>query len=395
LQYLEKFSFTGNIYSVQEGEIVFPNEPVLRVEADIIEAQIIETLLLNILNFQSLIATKASRMRQVAGDKLLIDFGLRRAQGLGGIHASKAAIIGGFDSTSNLYSAMLFDLNASGTLAHAFIQSYDQQVDAFRAFAALYPEKTILLVDTYDTLSLGVPDAIQVAKEMEERGHRLFGIRLDSGDFSYLSKMARKMLDNEELQYVNIFVSNQLDEYIIKSLLEQKAPIDGFGVGTSLVTGKEDGALDGVYKLAMFNDKPRLKISEDTVKILLPGIKNIIRYLDEEGMFYGDGIMLENESSIKEIYNPNNYLQSSRVESFLFEPIMFKVIGNGKMVIQNKMPKEIAVYCRQRLNSLPDEFKRLENPHLYKVGVSKNLYDLRSRLIQSYKGKERIEQRKR
>jgi nicotinate phosphoribosyltransferase len=161
------------------------------------------------------------------------------------------------------------------------------------------------------------------------------------------------------------------------------------------VTGKEDGALDGVYKLTMFNDKPRLKISEDTVKILLPGIKNIIRYLDEEGMFYGDGIMLENESSIKEIYNPNNYLQSSRVESFLFEPIMFKVIGNGKMVIQNKMPKEIAVYCRQRLNSLPDEFKRLENPHLYKVGVSKNLYDLRSRLIQSYKGKERIEQRKR
>jgi len=390
LNYLEKFSFSGNIYSVQEGEIIFPNEPALRVEADIIEAQIVETILLNIINFESLIATKASRMRQVAGDKLLIDFGLRRAQGLGGIQASKAAIIGGFDSTSNLYSALLFDLKASGTLAHSFIQSYDLQIDAFRAFATMYQERAVLLVDTYDTLKLGIPDAIQVGKEMEERGQRLYGIRLDSGDFSYLSKKARKMLDKQGMQYVKIFVSNQLDEYIIKSLLEQKAPIDGFGVGTSLVTGKSDGALDGVYKLTMFKDKPRLKISEDTVKILLPGIKNIVRYSDEEGMFYADGIRLQDETDIDKIYNPTNFLQCSVVESFSGELIISKVLENGKVVIQNKSAKDIAAYCSQRLTKLGDEFKRLENPHIYKVGVSKNLFDLRNQLIQNYKKNESI-----
>jgi nicotinate phosphoribosyltransferase len=259
LEYLKDFRFTGRIFSTLEGDIVFPNRPILQVESNIIEAQIIETLLLNLLNFQTLVATKASRVRLVAGKRHLLEFGMRRAQGAGSYHASRAAIIGGFSGTSNVIAAEDFNIPVSGTMAHSFIQSFDDELEAFRSFAKARPINCVLLVDTYNTLESGLPNSIKVAKEMEQRGQKLAGIRLDSGDLAYLARESRKMLDKEGLEYVKIVASNQLDEYVVKSLLEQQAPIDIFGVGTSLVTGQPDAALDGVYKLSMSNGKPRLK----------------------------------------------------------------------------------------------------------------------------------------
>jgi nicotinate phosphoribosyltransferase len=303
---LENFRFRGTILAAREGEIIFPDEPVLRVEGSILEAQLIETLLLNILNFQSLIATKAARMRSVAGSRMLSDFGLRRAQGLGGYHATRASIVGGFNSTSNVKAACDFGIPVVGTMAHSFIQSYDNELSAFRDFAAMRPEQCVLLVDTYDTLRSGIPNAIIIAREMEQQSTRLQGIRLDSGDLAYLSKQARKMLDDVGLQYVKITASNQLDERVIKSLVDQQAPIDIFGVGTSLVTGPPDAALDGVYKLAYSSGKPRIKLSENLKKITLPDRKQVYRVLHESGNFFGaDVITLENEPGPDIMFHPS------------------------------------------------------------------------------------------
>src|SRR5699024_2318786 len=263
LAYLRNLELSVNVHAVREGEVVFPTTPLLRVEGNIIETQILETLILNILNFESLIATKAARMKYAAGNKKVIDFGLRRAQGFGGIQATKAAYIGGVEGTSNVYSSFEYGIPASGTMAHSWIQSFDDELTAFHKYAEYYPDNAILLVDTYSTLSSGLPNAIKVAKEMEERGNRLIGIRLDSGDLAYFARKARKMLDKAGLEYVKIAVSNQLDERLIKSLLNQRAPIDLFGVGTRLVTGYETPALDGVYKLATVNAEPKLKVSEN------------------------------------------------------------------------------------------------------------------------------------
>src|SRR5450759_497375 len=305
IRYLKKFRFTGNIYSSTEGDLVFPVRPVLQIEANIIEAQIIETLLLNILNFQTLIATKASRMFQAAEGRGLIDFGLRRAQGPGGYYASRAAFIGGFNSTSNVRAARDYGIPVSGTMAHSFIESYNDELLAFNNFAEVQPDDCILLVDTYDTLKSGLPNAITVAKKMEEKGFRLKGIRLDSGDLAYLAKESRKRLDKAGLGYVKIAVSNQLDEYIIKSLLEQAAPIDVFGVGTSLVTGQPDAALDGVYKLAYADGKPRIKLSENIGKITLPHRKQVFRIIDNEGRFIGaDAVAMDNETNVEIIHHP-------------------------------------------------------------------------------------------
>jgi nicotinate phosphoribosyltransferase len=304
LDYLKHFSFKGKVYSVREGEVVFPLEPVLRVEGTILETQLIETILLNFVNFESLIATKASRMVWAAHGRRVVDFGLRRAQGLGGIQASRAAIIGGLDATSNVYSAFAYSLPPSGTQAHSWIQSFPDELTAFRKFAEIYPNQCVLLVDTYNTLQSGVPNAIRVAKKMEEMGGRLSGIRLDSGDLAYLSKKTREILDEAGLHYVKIVVSNQLNEHLIKSLLEQGAPINAFGVGTSLVTGQDTPALDGVYKLCQYDGEPCLKISENSSKTTLPGVKKIVRYTDPDGFFYADGVLLEGEKGAETIYHP-------------------------------------------------------------------------------------------
>jgi nicotinate phosphoribosyltransferase len=381
IQHLRKFRFTGSIYGPKEGEIVFPNAPVLRVEGNILEAQIVETVLLNILNFQSLVATKAARMRSVAGDKILSDFGLRRAQGLGGYHASRAAIVGGFNSTSNVKAGLDFGIVTAGTMAHSFIQSYDDELSAFRAFADKRPSNCVLLVDTYDTLRSGLPNAITVAKEMEQRGHKLQGIRLDSGDLAYLSKQSRKMLDSAGLHSVTITASNQLDEYVIKSLQEQQAPIDVFGVGTSLVTGPPDAALDGVYKLALAEGKPRIKLSENLNKITLPHRKQVFRVLNGENNFYGaDLITLHNESGVEVMHHPADPDKSLPVRGMKTESLLHPLMEKGKMVHKPPSLEEISAYSRRRLTQLPPEYKRFENPHIYKVGISEALRDLRNEL---------------
>ena len=379
IEYLKKFRFTGNVYSVPEGEIVFANEPVMRVEGNIIETQIVESMILNILNFQSLIATKAARMRLVAGDRLLIDFGLRRAQGLGAIHASRAAIIGGFNASSNTYSAHSFGFHPTGTMAHSWIQTFNKEIDAFREFARLYPDSSILLVDTYDTLRHGLPNAIIVAKEMEKNGHKLIGIRLDSGDLAYMSKESRRMLDNEGLGYVKIVVSNQLDEHLIKSLLDQGAPIDSFGVGTALVTGKEEGALDGVYKLTYIDDNPSMKVSENISKTTLPGLKTIYRYLNGANQFYADGIELTNSPVPQVIFHPYHPEKNCSVKGYSHEIIIEKVMDKGKIRTRRSLD-ESAKYAASRLAQLSIESKRFDNPHIYKVGIGKELMDLRNNL---------------
>ncbi|MDY6800400.1 MAG: nicotinate phosphoribosyltransferase [Bacteroidota bacterium] len=381
LAYLISFSFNGAIHSVQEGEIVFPQEPVMRVEGNILEAQLIETLLLNIINFQSLIATKASRIRQAAGDRILLDFGLRRAQGLGGLSASKAAIIGGFNGTSNVQSAYDFNLNATGTMAHSWIQTYASEEDAFRDFARFFPDSCVLLIDTYDTLQSGIKNAIKIARELENKGKKLSGIRLDSGDLAYLSKKCRAILHQNNLDYIKIFTSNQLHEYTIKSLLEQGAPIDGFGVGTNLVTGREDAALDGVYKLSMFNYKPQIKTSDNIEKQTLPGNKKVIRYFDENNQFYADAITLDEEENPEMMIHPYHKEKSCKLKGHTGENLLQKVYDHGKKLIDDYSVEQTATYVNNRLIQLPEEHKRFENPHIYKVGISPGLVDLRSNLI--------------
>jgi len=385
LNFLRDFEFSADIYSAKEGEVVFPREPVVRVEGTIIETQILETLLLNILNFESLIATKAARIKYAAGNKKVLDFGLRRAQGYGGIQASKAAIIGGVEATSNVYSSFIHNMPASGTMAHSWIQSFEDELTAFRKYAEYYPDNCILLVDTYDTLSSGVPNAIKVAKELEERGHKMKGIRLDSGDLAYFARKSREQLDRAGLEYVKIAVSNQLDERLIKSLLSQNAPIDLFGVGTRLVTGYDTPALDGVYKLSSVNEEPTLKISENIEKITLPGRKKVFRYFDDEGHFYGDGILLEEESEAETIYHPFYPAKHSDVSGFKYESLLHPVLENGDKLRDLPPPTESAKYANERLYKLNPEHKRFDNPHIYKVGISEKLMNLRDKLTESLK----------
>jgi len=386
ISYLEKFRFRGNIYCANEGDLVFPVRPVLQVEANIIEAQIIETILLNLLNFQSLIATKASRMRLAAGNRTLIDFGLRRAQGPGGYYASRAAVIGGFDATSNVAAGRDFEIPVSGTMAHSYIESFDNELAAFDHFADVHPDECVLLVDTYDTLNSGLPNAVRTAKRMEDKGHRLKGIRLDSGDLAYLSKKSREILDNAGLHYVKIAASNQLDEYIIQSLIEQRAPIDIFGVGTSLVTGSPDAALDGVYKLSFADGKPRIKLSENLTKITLPHRKQVFRILEKDGTFTGaEAITLAQEQDVDVIYHPLFPAKRMFTGDKNKEPLLQKVMAGGKRLAGPRTLLQIRDYCRERLDLLPGEYKRFNNPHVYKVGLSEKLRNERDRLIEEYK----------
>ncbi len=387
LDYLRCFSFKGKIFSVKEGELVFPNEPIVRIEANLIEAQLIETLLLNFLNFQSLIATKAYRMKLAANGKSFSDFGLRRAHGFGGLQASRAAIIGGASSTSNVQAGFMYHIPVSGTMAHSWVQSFENELTAFRTYAQFNPKNTILLVDTYDTLRSGIPNAILVAREMEQRNKQLVAIRLDSGDLAYLSKKARKMLDKEGLTYVKILVSNQLNEHVINSLEEQNAPIDGFGIGTELVTGKPDASLDGVYKLCESAGKPSMKISENIEKNTLPGKKMVWRFFDNEGNIYRDGILLDEEipGDCEWLYHPTQPDKKTQVCQLKREQLLQPVYENGLILHPMPSPVECNQYLNQRAKQLPEEHKRFIMPHLFKVGISGRLLDLRNELISSYK----------
>lgn len=385
LSVLRNFKFRGNIYAPKEGEVIFPVEPVLRVEGNMLETQLIETALLNILNFQSLIATKAARIRSVAEDRNLSEFGLRRAQGPGAIFASRAAIIGGFNSTSNVFAGQKYNIPISGTMAHSFVQMFDDELTAFRNFAEANPDNCILLVDTYDTLKSGVPNAITVAKEMEKRGQRMIGIRLDSGDLSYLARISRRMLNEAGLDYVQIAASNQLDEYLVRSLIHQKAAIDIFGVGTSLAVGYPDAALDGVYKLVAADGAPRIKISENIQKTTLPGKKQVFRFFDTDGLFYGaDAIAKIGEIGPYRITAPYDATKSMSCKGIIREPLLKLIVENGELLDFNNNVEEIKQYSAGRLALLPPEFKRFENPHIYKVGISPEIRRMRDELRDKY-----------
>ncbi len=385
LKHLENFRFTGNISAPKEGDVVFPNEPILHVEGTMLETQLVETMLLNTLNFQSLIATKAARIKSVSKDKILSEFGLRRAQGAGGVMATRAAIIGGFDSTSNVYAAKKYNLKASGTMAHSYIQMHEDEQVAFRDFAQTNPDNCILLVDTYDTLKSGVPNAITIAKEMEKKGHRLQAIRLDSGDLSYLARKSRKMLDQAGLPYVKIAASNQLDEFVVRSLMQQEAAIDIFGIGTTLVTGQPDAALGGVYKLVMANGKPRIKISENIRKTTLPGNKQVYRLLEEDGTFLGADAVAQYEegfpSRITDPYDDRKYMACNTYDK---EALLQPVMKAGEILNLIEDVTTIQRYAAQRLAQLPPEYKRFENPHIYKVGISDKTLEIRHQLREKY-----------
>ncbi|EFK97919.1 Nicotinate phosphoribosyltransferase [sediment metagenome] len=388
LEYLKDFRFSGNILSVKEGEIVFPNEPVLRVDGNIIECQLIESLLLNMLNFESLIATKAFRIKLVAGKQVFAEFGLRRAQGLAAIHASRAACIGGASSTSNVLAGKLFDIPVSGTMAHSWIQSFDTELEAFRSYSNVHPENTTLLVDTYDTLKSGVPNAIVVAKEMEENGYQLKAIRLDSGDLAYLSKKARKMLDDAGLKTVKIIASNQLNEHVIKTLLtDQFAAIDAFGIGTEMVTGKPDAALDGVYKLTEIEGMPKMKFSENIEKNTLPSKKQLYRFLDSNGKFYRDAIALESEipSEIDVIYHPVYPELNTKVKGLSFEKLLTTVVEKGEILLEKQSTMDIYQFLKERAELLPEEHKRFISPHIYKTGITQQLMETRNNLSKQIK----------
>lgn len=381
LKYLADFRFSGSILSAREGDVVFPTEPVLRVEGELLECQILETLLLNIINFNSLIATKASRIRYAAGEKKLADFGLRRAHGLGGIHATRAAYIGGFDATSNLYAAKKFRIPSVGTMAHSWVQAFDSELQAFRAYADEFSNNCTLLIDTYDTLQSGLPNAIRVAKEMKARGHQLKAVRLDSGDLAYLSAKVRSELDREGLHEVQIAASNQLDESVIHSLQSQKAPIDLFGVGTRLVTGQPDSALGGVYKISRIGDRDTFKLSENVEKMSLPGQKQVRRYLDSDGLFVGDAICHTDEPEPKMMVHPFIEYKQMGLTDYRPEPLLSIVMKDGEIVGSLPTLEEIRDYSMSRLEQLDPSYRRFDNPHIYKVGITPRLKQLRDELL--------------
>lgn len=384
LDYLSNFRVHLDIYSAREGEIVFPNALSLRVEGSIIEAQLVETILLNVINFESLIATKAARIVHIAGHRKVLDFGLRRAQGLGGIQASKGAAIGGIDGTSNVYASFVHGTPVSGTMAHSWVQSFESELTAFRKFVEYYPDTAVLLVDTYNTLNSGIPNTIKVAKELEANGHRLKGVRLDSGDLAYLSRKTREMLDKEGLEYVQIAASNQLDEWVIQSLQNQQAPIDLYGVGTRLVTAQDSPALDGVYKLSSIDGHPKMKVSENKSKSTLPGIKKVHRYLDKDGMLYCDGILLEDEDLVDTLYHPIHAEKNTEVEGLTYYPLLIPMMKDGKLTQPISSTEESAQYAKAQLKKLYPEHKRFENPHIYKVGISHKLMELRDKLAKTH-----------
>ncbi|NLK98704.1 nicotinate phosphoribosyltransferase [Defluviitalea saccharophila] len=393
---LRAFRFTGDIYAIPEGTVVFPKEPLLRVKAPIFEAQFIETALLNIINHQSLIATKAARVCWAAEGDSVLEFGLRRAQGPdAGIYGARAAMIGGCTGTSNVLAGKMFDVPVKGTHAHSWVMSFPDELTAFREYAKAFPDNCILLVDTYDTLKSGVPNAIQVFKELKENNikPKVMGIRLDSGDLAYLSKEARKMLDNAGFPEAIISASSDLDEYLIADLKRQGAKITMWGVGTRLITSKDCPAFGGVYKLAAErNDEgvlvPKIKLSENPDKVTNPGVKKIIRvYEKATGKIKADLIALEeevfDETKPLKLFDPVNTWKQMKLKpgTFTLRELLVPVFINGECVYESPSVMEIREYCKQDLATLWDESKRLTNPHIIPVDLSKKLYDLKKQMI--------------
>ena len=399
LEYLSNFKFSGDIYAVPEGSLIFPREPLVKVVAPIMEAQLIETAILNIVNHQCLIATKSSRIVYAAGDTGVMEFGLRRAQGPdAGLYGARAAVIAGCVGTSCVLTGKLFDVPVMGTHAHSWIMSFPDEYTAFKAYADLYPEGCTLLVDTYDTLKSGVPNAIRVFQEMKDAGisPRKLGIRLDSGDLAYLSKKARKMLDEAGFEEATICASNDLDEYLIHDLKMQGAAIDSWGVGTNLITSKDCPSFGGVYKLAAIQNKngefePKIKLSENTEKITNPGNKTVYRiYEKDTGKMKADYICFVDEEINPEedllLFDPSETWKKTKMKAgtYTVREMMQPIFINGECVYTSPSVKEIAAYCRQEKETLWDETKRLVNPHEVHVDLSKPLWDMKHALLDKY-----------
>ncbi|MGE7114017.1 nicotinate phosphoribosyltransferase [Lysinibacillus sp. NPDC047702] len=391
IDYLKNIRFTGNMYSMVEGELVFANEPIVRIEAPLVEAQLIETALLNIVNYQTLIATKASRIKQIIKNEAAMEFGTRRAQEMdAAIWGTRAAFIGGFASTSNVRAGKLFHIPVSGTHAHALVQAYKNDYDAFHAYAKRHRD-CVFLVDTYNTLKSGVPTAIKVAKELGDKIN-FIGIRLDSGDIAFLSKEARRMLDEAGFHKAKIIVSNDLDEYTILNLKAQGAKVDVWGIGTKLITAYDQPALGAVYKMvAIENDEGQLedtiKISANAEKVSTPGLKNVYRIIDRKnGKAEGDYITMQDENPQAEerikMFHPVHTFVSKFVTNFEATNLHQHVIKNGTINYQNPTLEEMRDYAADNLELLWDEYKRAMNPEEYPVDLSQKCWDNKMRNIE-------------
>jgi len=388
LQYLKEFRFRGRVTALPEGTVVFPREPLITVEAPLAQAQLVETALLNMINFQTLVATKAARITIAAEGGEVVEFGLRRAQGPdGGLSEVRGAYIGGARSTSNVWAGKKLGVPVKGTHAHSWIMAFPDELSAFRAYADVFPDSSVLLVDTYDTLKSGMPNAILVARELRDKGHRLLGVRLDSGDLAYLSREARRMLDEAGFPEVKILASNELDEFIIRSLREGGGRVDIYGVGTRLATchGEGGGALGGVYKLVSYNGRPTLKVTSDISKSTIPARKRLLRVVSGEGRFLMD-VMCREEETLRPgdvVYDPTNPLRNKPIPAgSLLEEIRSVVMEAGETTVPSPSLDEMADRCLEQLRRLPEGVLRLENPHIYKVSMSRGLHELRTQLIE-------------
>ncbi|MEZ4483783.1 MAG: nicotinate phosphoribosyltransferase [Syntrophotaleaceae bacterium] len=390
LGYLRDFSFKGRIIAPPEGTVVFGGEPLVTVEGRLAEVQLVETALLNLINFQTLIATKAARICLAAHPGQVIEFGLRRAHGPdGGLHEARAAYIGGARGTSNVWAGQVFGIPVKGTHAHSWVMAFPDELSAFRAYADCFPDHCVLLVDTYDTLQSGIPNAITVARELRSKGHELLGVRLDSGDLAYLSKASRQMLDGAGFSQVKIVASSDLDETIIESIRNEGGCIDIYGVGTKLATGggPGGGALGGVYKLVRFDGKPKLKTTSELAKATLPDRKRLLRVVDGEGQFHMDIICRQQDqvASGDRVYDPTNPGQWKTVpRGVTLEEIRQLVMDQGQPLLAQESLDQMADRCAEQLQRLPKGTLRLANPHIYKVAISSRLLKLRDKLTREY-----------
>ena len=395
LKYLKNFKFSCDVWAIPEGTPIFPNEPVITVKGPLIEAQLVETMVLLTINHQSLIATKANRIVRAAQGRAVMEFGSRRAQGYeGAILGARAAYIGGCVGTACAIAERDFNIPALGTMAHSWIQMFPSEIEAFKAYARVYPDNCTLLVDTYNVLKSGIPNAIKAFnEEVVPRGFRPKGVRIDSGDITYLSKEARKMLDEAGFEDCNIVASNSLDEYIIRDILIQGAKVDLFGVGERLITSKSEPVFGGVYKLVAIEEEneiiPKIKLSENVGKITNPGFKKVIRLFDKvndkaiaDVLVLADEIIDESKPYV--IFDPEFTWKRKTITNFYTKELLVKVFDNGNCIYKKPSINEIKEYCKNQVNSLWDEVLRFENPHEYYVDLSKALWDLKDLLLKQW-----------
>lgn len=393
LNYLANFKFECDVWAIPEGTPIFPGEPIVTVKGPMIQAQFLETMILLTINHQSLIATKSNRIVRAAQDRPVFEFGSRRAQGaFGAIYGARAAYIGGCAGTACTIDEKMFGIPAVGTMAHSWVQAFDSEYEAFASYAKLYPEKCVLLVDTFDVLNSGVPNAIKVFDEyLKPNGYRPAGVRIDSGDITYLSKKTRKMLDDAGYEDCKIMASNSLDEYIIRDTLNQGAKLDSFGVGERLITSKSEPVFGGVYKLVAIEKDgkiiPKIKKSENVSKITTPAFKNLYRlFSNDTGKAIADVITLHDEiiDDTKEytIFDPEYTWKKKKITNFTAKKLLVKIYENGKCIYNNPPLSDIKEYCKSQIDTLWDEVLRFENPHKYYVDLSKNLWDIKYNLLE-------------